>query len=269
MATHPDSGASLRILYAGAGGPKAAFTEKVADYVASRPDYPAALFETLKEISPPREDALVADVGAGTGLLTRDLLRNGYQVVAVEPNAVMRAAADALLGKAPGYRSVDGCAESMPLAAGSAQLVTAAQAFHWFEVDRAKDEFLRILTPHGQVALIWNDWVPTDPLRVAFDEVSREFGGAKRAALVSHEDRKYVPQFFGATQAQQFSWPHAHLLDLAGFSSLVFSRSYIPGRTTPEGHLVTDRVRDIFQRFAANGRVEVRYDTVAIIGRPR
>jgi SAM-dependent methyltransferase len=268
MPNQQDSGASLRILYAGAGGTKSAFTEKVADYVASRPDYPATLFQTLKQISPPCENALVADIGAGTGLLTRDLLKNGYRVVAVEPNPAMRQAADSLLGNTDGYRSVDGCAESMPLSAGSVQLITAAQAFHWFEADRARTEFLRVLTAQGNVALVWNDWVPTDPVRVAFDQISQEFGGAKRAALQAHEDRQYVPHFFGVTVPKQFTWPHAHFLDEAGLISLVFSRSYIPDRATPEGQMVLDRVRALFNRFAVNGKVEVRYNTVAIIGRP-
>jgi SAM-dependent methyltransferase len=268
MPDSQDTGASLRILYAGTGGPKSAFSEKVADYVASRPDYPAELFTVLKEVSPPAAEMVVADVGAGTGLLTRDLLKNGYRVVAVEPNLPMRQAADLLLGNLPGYRSVDGSAESMPLAAESVQMITAAQAFHWFDVDRARTEFLRVLTPLGQVALIWNDWVPTDPLRIAFDELSREFGGAKRAAMLAHEERLYVPQFFGATQPKLFTWPHAHFLDQDGLQSLVFSRSYIPGRSTPEGKRVADRVCDLFRRFAADGKVEVRYHTVAIIGRP-
>jgi SAM-dependent methyltransferase len=269
MPDRPDTGASLRNLFAGTGGPKSAFSEKVADYAASRPDYPAELLTLLKEVSPPAAEAVVADVGAGTGLLTRDLLKNGYRVVAVDPNLPMRQAADLLLGHMPGYRSVDGCAESMPLAAESVQMITAAQAFHWFDVDRARAEFLRVLTPQGQVALIWNDWVPTDPLRLAFDQLSREFGGAKRAAMLAHEDRLYVPRFFGATQPKLFTWPHAHFLDEAGLQSLVFSRSYIPARTTPEGKQVADQVRDLFRRFSADGKVAVRYHTVAIIGRPR
>ena len=268
MASNPDTGVSLRILYAGAGGPKSAFTEKVADYVASRPDYPAALFEMLKEISPPREDTVVADVGAGTGLLTRDLLKTGYRVVAVEPNQAMRQAADSMLGNTPGYRSVDGCAESMPLAPASVQLITAAQAFHWFEVDRAREEFLRVLTENGVVVLIWNDRVPGDPLHAALDEVFDEFGGAKRAALVVHEGRADVPRFFGATRPRELSWPHAHCLDENGLQSLVFSRSYIPGRETRAGREVAKRVDKIFSRFADNDRVEVRYRTVAILGRP-
>src|ERR1019366_4976670 len=204
-------------------------TERVADYIASRPDYPGALYAALRDYCAPSEAVTVADVGAGTGLLTQGLLRNGYRVVAVEPNADMRGASDRLLNGTDGYRSVAGCAESMPLGAASIHLITAAQAFHWFEVDRARAEFLRVLTEKGLVALIWNDRVLGDPLHAALDEVFGEFGGAKRAALVVHEGRADVPRFFGSTRPRELSWPHAHRLDENGLQSLVFSRSYIPG----------------------------------------
>ena len=268
MTSNPDTGAKLRSLYAADGGVTSVFTERVADYVASRPGYPHALFEALRANDAIAPGATVADVGSGTGLLTRDLLRNGYRVVAVEPNAEMRRASDLLLGGMDGYRSVEGCAESIPLAAASVDLITAAQAFHWFEIERARAEFLRVLTGQGQVALIWNDRALEDPVQNALDEIFAAFGGAKRAALVVHEDRSKVPWFFGSTQPRQFSWPNAHLLDERGLASLVFSRSYIPGRSTAEGSEIANRVRAVFERFAVNGQVEVRYRTIATLGRP-
>ena len=268
MKPSEDTGATLRALYAAGGGVHSVFTEKVADYIASRPDYPSALYAALRDCCTPSDGVTVADVGAGTGLLTQGLLRNGYRVVAVEPNADMRAASDRLLRENEGYRSIAGCAESMPLAPASVQLITAAQAFHWFEVDRARAEFLRVLTENGLVVLIWNDRVPGDPLHAALDEVFDEFGGAKRAALVVHEGRADVPRFFGSTRARELSWSHAHRLDENGLRSLVFSRSYIPGRSTHAGRAVADRVDKIFRRFVTNETVEVRYRTIAMLGRP-
>jgi SAM-dependent methyltransferase len=268
MPNDPDHAAALRSLYAADGGPRAVFTQRAADYAASRPDYPAALFETLREICPPAGGTTVADIGAGTGLLTEGLLRRGYLVVAVEPNAAMRQVADGLLGRIDGYRSVDGGAEAMPLADGSIDLITAAQAFHWFEVDRARAEFLRVLTAQGRVALIWNDRMLEDPLHAALDEVFVAFGGTKLVALAACEDRSNVARFFGSSRAREFVWPHVQRLDEAGLSSLVFSRSYVPGRATDDGRRVADRVREVFGRFAVNSQVEVRYRTVAIVGRP-
>jgi len=263
-----NAGGALGSLYAAQGGARGIFSTKAADYAASRPDYPAALFETLTMACPPTASASVADIGSGTGLLTQGLLRMGYRVTAIEPNAEMRQAADLMLAGMAGYSSADGCAESIPLEAGSVDLITAAQAFHWFEIEQARAEFLRVLKPDGQVALIWNDRVMEDSLHAALDKVFGEFGGQQRAALVTREDRSGVSRFFGAGARKEFCWPHSHSLDEDGLLSLVFSRSYMPGRDADDGRRVVERVRQIFGQFVVGGKVEVRYRTTAYLGRP-
>jgi SAM-dependent methyltransferase len=264
-----DADGRLRSVYESEGGSGSVFSTKVADYLRSRPDYPRALFDELAASCRLSEGSVVADVGGGTGLLTKGLLQKGYRVIVVEPNSEMRQAADRLLGGNTRYSSVAGSAEAMPLASGSTDLVTAAQAFHWFDVPRARTEFLRVLTPQGQVALIWNDRVPDDRLNLALDEISTEFGGAKRAALVAHEkERSDVPRFFGAAQPAQFSWPHSQFLDEEGLTALVFSRSYIPGRASSDAPKVASRISDLFKRFMMNDTVEIMYRTVVFIGRP-
>ncbi|HWY29905.1 MAG TPA: class I SAM-dependent methyltransferase [Candidatus Acidoferrum sp.] len=264
-----DANDRLRSAYESEGGARSVFSSRVADYVRARPDYPQALFDELATSCRLAEGSMVADVGGGTGLLSKGLLQQGYRVIVVEPNSEMRQAADRLLGGNKRYRSVAGSAEAMPLEPALTDLVTAAQAFHWFEVQRARTEFLRVLRPQGQVAVIWNDRVPGDPVNLALDEISTEFGGAKRAALFAHEkELSDVEWFFGAAQPAQFSWPHRQILDEEGLMALVFSRSYIPKRATIDGQKVASRVGDIFRRFMTNGTIEIPYHTVAFIGRP-
>jgi SAM-dependent methyltransferase len=250
------------------GGATNVFSAKVADYIASRPDYPAALFEELAARCDLKSQSHITDVGAGTGLLTRDLLARDYRVTAIEPNREMRDACDALLGHNAHYRSVEGTAESMPLADDSVDLVTAATAFHWFKIAESRRECLRVLRANAQVALIWNDRVLTDPLHVAMNEVFAEFGGAKRDALIAHEDRQSVPEFFGGDHAQVFGCPYTHSLDAKGFVSLAFSRSYMPARESHSGQRAIEQLRRIFEQFAHEDRVAVKYTTVAYIGRP-
>jgi SAM-dependent methyltransferase len=180
----------------------------------------------------------------------------------------MREACDLVCGAFAGYRSVEGTAESMPLAPGSIDLVTAAQAFHWFDVEAARAECLRVLTPRGIVALAWNDRMGRDPLHVALEDVFSEFGGAKRGAMLAHEDRSDVPRFFGTAPRDELAWPHAHRLDGDGLLCLALSRSYMPDRSAPAGRAVARRVREIHDRFQQGGKVTVRYQTVAVIGRP-
>jgi SAM-dependent methyltransferase len=263
-----DHGAALRSLYAADGGVRAVFSNKAADYAASRPDYPDALFAALRAHHALPPGALVVDVGAGTGLLSRGLLQQGWNVVGVEPNPAMRAAAEHFFSGHGAYRSAEGSAEALPLADASADLVAAAQAFHWFDVDAARTECLRVLKPQGAVALIWNHRVPGDALHDALDEVFAQHGGARRAAMLAHEDRADVPRFFGATVPRQWSWPHEHRLGVQGLVSLALSRSYMPARDSAAGRAAEQFVRRLFERFAVRDSVAVRYTTLAIVGRP-
>ncbi len=260
--------AALRAAYEDSGGSRAVFSAKVADYVASRPGYPPALLDRLEALGALPPAARVADIGSGTGLLTADLIARGHEVFAVEPNQAMRAAADARLGGSARYRSVAGSAEATTLEAGTIDLVTAAQAFHWFAITAARAEFLRILAPAGQVALIWNDRVTDDPLHGAMDEIFARHGGAQRDALAAHEDLSAVPLFFGQGMSRTIELPHLQQLDRAGLVALALSRSYMPLRDSAEGLAAVHDTSAVFDAFARDGRVDVRYRCVAIVGRP-
>ena len=136
--------------------PHQRFTDRVGDYVSYRPGYPETLIDAVIDLVGSRSAAVVADIGAGTGIFTRSLVARGLQVYAVEPNAAMRTAAERGLADAPNFSAIDGSAEATGLADESVDLITAAQAFHWFDKSAARQEFERILKSGGRVALIWN-----------------------------------------------------------------------------------------------------------------
>ena len=262
-----DSGELLRSIYVERGGVRGVFSSKVIDYVASRPDYPASLYDALREMGGlPGVPSMVADLGAGTGLFCEGLLARGHHVFAVEPNAAMRAAADARLHGYPGYRGIAGSAEATTLEEHSVDLVTAAQAFHWFEVEPTRRECLRILRPGGKVALIWNDRIMTDSLQHEIEAIFTEFGGATRQALLAHESRRGSAQFFGGDGVARIGLPHEHALDRDALRSLVLSRSYMPLRESDAGRQAVDRVDRVFDAHAVLGRVTMRYRTQATVG---
>ena len=113
--------------------PTKRFSTRVEHYVRYRPGYPAAVLGFLKDRCDLSPTAVVGDVGSGTGILAEVFLKNGNTVYGVEPNREMREAAERLLAGHPSFRSVDGTAEATGLADDSVDLVTAGQAFHWFE----------------------------------------------------------------------------------------------------------------------------------------
>src|SRR5689334_18081902 len=151
------------------------FSSRVENYVKYRPSYPPQVVELLAnecgltQVGAERIDpqppapgsqppaSLIADIGAGTGLLAELFLKRGYRVLGIEPNREMREARARLLAGYPHYTAIDGTAEASTLDDHSVDLITAGQAFHWFDRERARAEFARILRPSGWVALVWNE----------------------------------------------------------------------------------------------------------------
>jgi SAM-dependent methyltransferase len=245
---------------------RAIFGSRAADYASARPSYPRELFLRLRaEVIP--AGGVVADIGAGTGLFTRDLLGIAATVHAVEPNAEMRAAAVAALGGIAGFRAVDGSAEATGLADASVDVVTAAQAFHWFDPAAAALEFRRILRPGGQAVLVWNERLRGDPLQVALDEILDGLGGPGRIVVHGYEDHDRTRAFFAAPPAE-WEVPYEQVLTREGLKALVFSRSYMPARDTEAGHEAARRTDAVFDAFGREGLVVVRYTTSAFVGEP-
>jgi len=127
----------------------ASFGSVAQAYAENRPEYPREAVAWLAGGSP----ANVLELGSGTGKLTRPLTALGHRVVATDPQVTML---DELKRAAPGARRVAARAETIPLASGVVDLVISAQAFHWFDQERALPEIARVLRPGGVLALVWN-----------------------------------------------------------------------------------------------------------------
>ncbi|HEX9065184.1 MAG TPA: class I SAM-dependent methyltransferase [Streptosporangiaceae bacterium] len=152
----------------------AGFGAEAEAYDRSRPSYPpdavAWLTENLR-IGPGRR---VADLAAGTGKLTALLRPAGADLVAIEPVAAMRAR---LRARLPGVPALAAVAEGLPFAAGSLDAVVVAQAFHWFDADRALAELARVVRPGGRLGVAWNARARTggwaDDVWAVMDRVER------------------------------------------------------------------------------------------------
>lgn len=151
------------------------FTGKAEGYAKYRPQYPIEFIEYLISCNGLTAESAIADVGSGTGILTGQLLEHGMRVFAVEPNADMRKIAEQNLSTDPRFVSFQGTAENTALSSGSVDLVTAAQAFHWFNPAGFKQECRRILKPGGKVALVWNIRDSSSPLTSDIDAVCKAF----------------------------------------------------------------------------------------------
>ncbi|MCP4300658.1 MAG: class I SAM-dependent methyltransferase [Gammaproteobacteria bacterium] len=242
------------------------FSKRVEDYVRYRPGYPAGLVPRLLEETGLGAGAVVADIGSGTGIFTHLLLQQDLRVYAIEPNAPMREAAKALLGDNPQFTSVASPAEDTSLASDSLDLLTAAQAFHWFNNDAAKTEFRRILKPAGQLALVWNRRKLSQPFQKAYDGILREF--APEYGKVNHMnlDDSEIAGVFAPDEMQVLHFDYSQRFDFSSLLGRLKSSSYCP--TEDSAHyipLVTELLA-LFDQHALEGLIEFEYDTQLYLG---
>ncbi|HEX4048712.1 MAG TPA: class I SAM-dependent methyltransferase [Elusimicrobiota bacterium] len=234
--------------------PKKRFTATVEDYQAYRPGYPDALVDWILSVAGVPPGGKAADVGSGTGISTRLFAARGLDVVGVEPNDEMRAAAEARGGAR--YRKGDASNTGLP--SGGLDLVFAAQAFHWFDLEPAFAEFKRVLKPEGWCAAFWNGRAGGDPLMRDYEalllEFSSEYAEVRRKYAVLDE----IGKSSRVRDWTRAAFPNSQSLDLAGFLGRVHSSSYVAHGVARRAEL--DRaLEDLFSRRAAGGRVEFRY----------
>jgi SAM-dependent methyltransferase len=218
--------------------------ELAADvYERGRPDYPAAAIAWLVERLGLRPGHTLVDLAAGTGKLTRLLVRSGADVVAVEPLAAMRA----LIENA---RVLEGTAEAMPLPDASADAVTVAQAFHWFRAEEALAEIHRVLRPGGGVALVWNTRDERDPLHAAVSELLRPLEGD--APRRHKRDWGEVVDASGLfTPTERTAFDHEQLVDEDGFVERFTSISFVAAAPDDARARVEARLRELARETGA------------------
>jgi SAM-dependent methyltransferase len=237
------------------------FSNRVENYIKYRPDYPREILTLFRDEMGVTEDSVIADVGSGTGISTRMLLENGNVVFGVEPNGPMRAAAENILKDFAKFTSIDGTATETNLPDASVDLVTAFQAFHWFDGDKTRDEFVRILKPGGYVALIWNErQVDTNEFLVEYEKFLLKY--ASDYTKVRHENTgpEELRRFFGKDFAVA-EFQNAQNLDFDGLKGRVLSSSYMPAAGDDRYASMIEELRALFTKYEEKGRITLLYDT--------
>lgn len=243
------------------------FSSRVENYIKYRPGYPSAILELLKDECGLTSASVVADIGSGTGILTELFLRNDNPVFAVEPNREMREAAERLLGKYLNFTSRTGTAEATTLPEQSVDFITASQAFHWFEREPARREFLRILKPGGWTVLVWNERRMASPFARAYEHLLRTYGTDYEAVHHKHTDAKIIGSFFGANGFEQAAFPNRQLFDWEGLRGRLLSSSYAPEPGHPKHGPMLEALQALFSGYQADGTVVFEYDTLVYYGR--
>ncbi len=235
------------------------FSSRVQGYMCFRPTYPLEIVEVLKNECGLKRDSVVADIASGTGIFTRLLLENGNRVFGVEPNVEMRRASEEYLAKYSNFTSIVGTAENTGLTGRSVDLVTAAQAAHWFDREKALREFQRILEPSGYLTLIWND------RRLEATAFDREYEQMLMQYGTDYTEVKRfdnaADQFFGSVKCERRVLPNFQEFDYTALEGRLLSSSYAPQARHPSHAPMLAELRRIFDARQSGGRVRMEYDT--------
>ena len=247
------------------------FSTRVADYIQYRPHYPVEIIDLLAETCGLTPDSIVADIGSGTGILSKLFLENGNPVIGVEPNKEMREAGEKYLSEFGRFTSMDGTAETSLVPTRSMDFALAGQAFHWFDREKSRTEFKRILKPEGVAVLVWNDRrieSATDcaPFLREYEALLKQY--AIDYDKINHkniQDKAVFATFFGGPFFEA-RFDNLQRFDFAGLMGRLNSSSYAPPADHPNYVPMAKRVKEIFEAHQHNDKVTFEYDTRVYYG---
>ena len=236
------------------------------DYTAGRPGYSKGLIDCFFDRFNMSSTSAIADIGSGTGKFAVHLLDRGCTVYGVEPNDDMRRVAEDELGSFKAFYSVYGGAEDTTLEDKSVDFITTAQAFHWFDVVKFRQECSRILKPEGKVFLIWNVRDEEDPvnreLRSIYTKYCPNFNGFNGG--ISKDDPRIREFFFDKYEHVAFDYPLQ--LNKEKFIARSLSGSYSIKEGDKDYEEYMDRVLEVFDKYSGDGKVTIGNRSEAYIG---
>lgn len=202
------------------------FDGRAKDYTTGRPGYAMKLIDYLYREYGINESSVIVDIGSGTGKFAKHLIERGSEVYCVEPNEDMRGVAESELGKYNNFHSVQGNDENIMLESDFADYITTAQAFHWFNVKKFKQECSRIIKKGGKIFLIWNVRDHTDLVNQKLYQIYSKYcpdfkgfsGGIKK-------DDPRIKEFFN-DQYDYVSFDNPLYFDKEKFIARSLSSSY-------------------------------------------
>ena len=240
--------------------PTSRFSSRVEKYKRFRPGYPPALIDFLARECGLTAASRIADIGSGTGLLSRAFLAAGFSVVGIEPNREMREAGES--------GALDATAEATTLPDRSIDLIVAGQAFHWFDPAPTRAEWVRILRPPGHVVLVWNERSRTTPFLREYAALVDTYAAARDpGGEIREAGKSRIAPFFAPQPCAVAEFPNRQTFDFEGLLGRVVSSSYLPNKGDPDYPTLVGELRELFDRHQRSGTIDFEYRTRAWYGR--
>lgn len=241
------------------------YTTKAKKYARYRWDYATQAIEAMFSISSLTNNACVVDIGAGTGIFTRHFIGRVGKLYAIEPNNAMRQEGQSSAASA--IKFLASSAENTMLPAHSVDLITVAQAIHWFNPEPARREFLRILKPGGWLAILRNSSQDDDVSRELESIFTPEYGvDMSKASSPIHQAP--ASHYFGSGSYLKRIFPFCLEQDRETYLGALCSTSFIPDETHPLYAKFEDAALNIFNHYHPGGVRLILGETELLIGQP-
>lgn len=243
------------------------YTNKVFDYIKYRPTYPREVLDTLIKSCKLNPGKIIADIGSGTGIFAKLILEKGCKVFGVEPNDAMREQAEVYLLNYPNFKSINATAENTTLLNSSIDLIVSAQAFHWFNHDKAKIEFKRILKPESYVALIWNERKTDGSAFLEEFEGFIEQFGENYIKSKQYSMGNAAKLLFGINKYNVKKFNNFQNLDYDGLRGRFLSCSYAPCPSNQNYNSMLKSLKDVYEKYSSQHGVQLVYETHIYFGK--
>jgi ubiquinone/menaquinone biosynthesis C-methylase UbiE len=238
------------------------FSSKAEKYAKYRWAYAAEAIQAIMEITGMTQESILADIGAGTGILTKEFVGKVKRIYAIEPNPEMRAILKDELGKYPSCSISGKRAEATGLKSQSVDVITAAQAVHWFDPHKARAEFYRILKPGGWIVICRN-YGNNPALGEALQNVYPAETDTETLMIGKSEPRSF---YYGDGEYIQKAYPNRNQVDWEGFFGGLATASFAPDENCPMHGEFEQNARRVFDQFSIDNMIDIKSVTEVYIG---
>ena len=249
---------------------KTTFSTKAEKYAKYRWGYASNAIDEIVDITQLSNKSCIADIGAGTGILTKHFIGKVQRVYAIEPNVEMRQILESELSAAPSVSVIDGSAEATNLPQESVDVITIAQSIHWFDPEPAQKEMRRILKDNGWLAILRN--YGTDELNKSVSSLMTEEYGANFSTTIERPKEKPIQFYYGNDSFQKLIYPFQFQQNWEEFIGAMTSASFMPNENHPLFNKLESEAEKIFSQYSdngkLNGKLNVRGETELFIGQP-
>ena len=246
---------------------KTVYSTKAEKYAKYRWDYAPQAIEAIVRITEMSIKWTLADIGAGTGILTRHFIDKVARIYAVEPNPALRQILTKGMEASPSVLVLDASAENTTLSDSCADVITVAQAIHWFDPEPAKREMMRILKGGGWLALLRNYGMNNEKDKAVGSLMTEEYG-ANFAVVTERPREKTVRFYFGNDNFRKLSFPFQFHQGWEEFIGALTTASFMPDEDHPLFEKLEAGARQIFAKYSQDGCWLVEGETELIIGQP-